>query len=189
MLTQTTNLRWGTTLVQHYADNESPDKAGSVSFYQALEDQLRDQSMEYYDYGGKNKFFTKVTLNVYSKAADVDNPYPDHGAVTVNIGDGTSIIYSRFWDPADGYDSYSMPAIISHEFGHAYHNWCRLYYVQPIMQVWSPYFENLITNPDVRYQDGVSPWGHDQKPWERFADAFRALKGVYCTRGVSGDNR
>jgi hypothetical protein len=173
------------TLVRYfkqYADQE----CGRVVFYSRFVLELTQGSLEHYDQpDGTNKFLSSVTLHVYGP----DVPYPEH--VANFLGDALSWGFAAFVAGPDkseihirymGLDPrnlmYRYPASISHEFGHAYHNWCGWYQDATWGEEFKKFFARQFC-PSGTYPDGWSVY-------EAFANAWRCLKGSKVTRGVSG---
>jgi hypothetical protein len=187
----------GLKLVRHYDSHEvgsySIDtQCGTVSYYSAMVDQLIYQSLEYYNKpDGKNKFLEKVELHVYSFFIP-NMPNSTAQAYCIDLGNYRSRIDIRFYD-TPSFGSYKMLAAVSHEMGHAYHNWIRCFSHANINGEFSQFWEKQVSsnhtvwNPNMKPWD--QPWGtgsRDEDKFEQFANAFRYFKGVLATRGVSG---
>lgn len=174
--TDTVTLQKGTRLHFKYDTSENRDQVcGTVSYYQAIEDQLLYQALEYYTTSAySNKFFTKVDFYIYSPMAPIQ--YPEHGAYTFDMGSGKSEVHSKFY-PNPPYDGYIMPAFTSHEFGHAYHNWTECF--STLGHAWTPFFKQLFKPSDPNSLTNVV---------EQFANTYRVLLGTQSTRGVAGPN-
>lgn len=195
---KTTRFSNGLTLNQHY-DSSSPmfleDQCGSAILWQDYIDQLSYNTHEYYNQpNGTNKFFSAVTIHVYSRLL----PFPNSDlalALTWSTGvDGSkspwqSDITIQYFDPS--VNAYRFPAALSHEMGHAYHNWCGFYgaYKDGLADV-AATWEKLISSNKSVYtgNETQAPWTGD-KPWEQFANTYRCLFGTYKvpakTRGQS----
>lgn len=173
-----TNLPYGVVLIRHYDDQKGSvdSQCGPVHWYESFVRELIDYSIRYYNQpDGTNKFARKVTLNAYGTYT----PYPTDttqffGGNTLTeamccypTGNGTSRIDARWLGTENVV--YRMPACLSHEFGHAYHNWCQFFDGGPMAEILA-YWKRTVGEPAT----------------ELFANAFRVLKGTSQTRGVSG---
>ena len=189
----------GLTLYRHY-DSSSADsmdyQCGSILTYKSYMNQLGTDSYEYYNQAdGTNKFTLCVNLHVYSLVL----PFPNidraealtysrgfHGDLPAFHSD----IYIRYFDPSQG--QYRFPAALSHEMGHAYHNWAGFYgndgaYCEEVVRMWQKQINSAhtpMTDPKA------FPWSGDPD-YEQWANTYRVLFGTYIdpghTRGSSPD--
>ncbi len=170
-------------LLRHYADGEFPDIAcGGLTFWNDIAKQILDNSVSYYWPGdGTNKFAKHIKeLNVYSEAT----AYPDAnlgGQVTWYLGNGDSKITCRYLKNNIAY----VKSAMSHEFGHCYHNWIRLFEHKSLEDV-RRWWDYEITVDKVRFNQNTYPWrqpdGSLQNTWEQFANSYRILFGTVGTR-------
>jgi hypothetical protein len=182
--TQTLPLPYGATLVFHFDDSYPQiEQVGTLDYYQAIVNQLVYQSLEYYSQGAVNLFLKHVTLHVYADFI----PYVDApggtdaltaGFWTYDDGAGNSHINAHWLDVNQASNAYRFPASLSHEFGHAYHNWCG-WRRDPN---WGAVIAAFWTSEVVGNQSFPAGWNL----FEAWANAYRCLKGVACTRGISG---
>jgi hypothetical protein len=192
-------LKWGTTLMRHY-DDDYPltQQCGKTSYYQALEDQLLAEAWEAYcrrDPAGlmisPNDFFGCVTWHIWSGALPRPAGWPaSYGAYCQSADSAGELhVWIPYYDPTVS-DPYRLPAGLSHEQGHALHYWARLWLGVPALREVEEHFERLFAQDGTAHNATAFPWlqanGVHEGPWERFADAYRALLGVGCTRGISG---
>jgi hypothetical protein len=192
MSAQTTidRLPGGLTLVRHYDPGAGSVDAqcGSLAEWQGYAAQLGQDSLEYYARpDGTHKFWEKVEINTYSRFL----PFPNAQlalALTYSLGGGKSRIDIQYFDPAA--NPYRFPAALSHEMGHAFHNWCGLYGADnaglgDVAAMW----ERLVSTNASAYDASKEPWSRDPG-WEQFANAYRFLFGTSqapgATRGSSG---
>lgn len=190
-------LTRGTVLVRHYDSDYDLDRqcCGPLSYYQAVEDQMASGALLYYDRAsGRNKFFEKVELNIYAPLLQGTPAWPSGfgGADCLNLGNGQSRVRITWFDPASS-GSYKLPAAISHEFGHAFHNWTRCFEGTAYAAQFSAFFERLVSSNHTTFSATAKPWdqplgagSRDEDRFEQFANAWRYFFGVLCTRGVSG---
>jgi hypothetical protein len=185
----------GLSVIRHFDDarpESADEQCGSVALWQGYVDQLAHDSHEYYTLpDGTNKYFKAVEINAYSRFM----PFPNAQlalALTYSLGAGKSRVDIQYFDPAA--DAYRFPAALSHEMGHAYHNWCGMYGndgagLEEVARCW----ERLVSSNHSTYpgHETAQPWPHDA-PWEQWANAFRVLFGTYQapgnTRGSSAPN-
>lgn len=193
MPTQTDVLPYGTTLVRHYG-SDLVAECGELDFYHKLMNELADSPIAYYSYtsGGvwRNKFFEKVTIHVYGGTEVGSGPWGP-GSFCGDYGSGTSQIHTDFIEYRSG-NIYRYPAMFSHEFGHAYHNWCQVYSDPVLKRVWVPFWERQVSlthvtfNPDAYPWD--QPWGpgsRDEDRFEQFANAWRYAFGFNGSLGLA----
>jgi hypothetical protein len=185
MPTKTDMLPGGVKLNRVHGDDESAGKAcGALELWRQIVAEISTDSFGYYSPGdGTNKFLKHIEIFCYSKAV----PYPDAnigGQVTYALGNANSKITLPFTDP----NQYWFKAALSHEFGHAYHNWVRMFeggIYSDVRRWWN----HEITINKVTYDPNVFPWkqsnGGVQIDYEQFANSFRALFGTIGTRGVT----
>lgn len=185
-------LKAGTVLVRHYDDAFDLDRqcCGALSYYQAVEDQILHGALSYYG----RKFTEKVEINVYAPLLEGTPAWPAGfgGADCADLGGGRSRIRIRWFDPA-AFGGYKLPAALSHEIGHAYHNWTRCFHGTPYAGTFGVFFERLVSSDgsafDPSRKPWIEPWGpgsRTEDKFEQFANAFRCFFGVLATRGVSG---
>jgi hypothetical protein len=186
--TQTFVLPYGAKLVFHYDDSYPQEQqVGTLDYYQAIINQLVYQSLEYYNQpDGTNKFLNHVTLHIWADQIPYDKspdnlPY-EQTFWTFNDDNGNSHIYAHWLDPNQG-NGYRFPASISHEFGHAYHNWAGWPAdMRANPTGWGAEIHRVWKNAVIG--TGVFPQGWNE--YEAWANAYRCLKGVQTTRGISG---
>jgi hypothetical protein len=171
------------TLHRIHLNTENPEVAcGKLSLWNQIVREISTGSYEYYSPGdGTNKFLKHITIECYSKAV----PYPDAnigGQVTYALGNGNSKITCPFSDP----NQYWFKAAMSHEFGHAYHNWIRMLEGGVYTDV-KRWWDHEITIDKVSFDPNKYPWrqpdGSLQRSEEQFANSFRILFGTVGTRG------
>lgn len=186
MGTQTTVLSSKLTLVRHFGVNETADQhCGTIARQEQRVNQI-GVGLEYYKFGDTHKFFEKITVHLYSLSVGI----PDKsigGAYCYDLG-GRSEIHIPNYD-GGGYDPYTMDAYLSHEIGHAFHNWTRCFY-DKIGPEFVAFWERGISENNSTFNATLYPWktaaGGLQRPEEMFANAFRCFLGAALTRGVSG---
>lgn len=184
---QVNTLNAGLTLVRHYdPDYDLEQQCGSLSYYQALEDQLLYGPLSYFNQSdGNNKFMLRFQLHVFHGGMQL--PIPPHPAYCFEpVGDsGTSEIHIRYLA-----DQYAFPAAISHEVGHAHHNWCKVFSMAGLSAEFSRFWEQQVAVNGTRYDPTVYPWkqanGQVETPYEQYANAYRFFQGTLSTRGSSG---
>lgn len=182
--TQTLPLPYGATLVFHFDDAyPQSEQVGTLDYYQAVINQLVYQSLEYYTQGAVNLFLRHVTLHIYADFIPYTDPPSGTDALTggfwtYNDGAGHSHINAHWLDTSQVANSYRFPASLSHEFGHAYSFWCGW----PGDATWGAEVARFWSNEVVGGQSYPSGWNL----YEAFANAYRCLKGVATTRGISG---
>lgn len=197
-ITQTTFPN-GLNVYRHYDSAQSSNvdtQCGDLTLWLSYCNQLAHDSFEYYNQiDGTNKFFRCVNIHVYSTSL----PFPNaQTALALTYSRGTtgqlpayhSDITIQYFDPK--VNAYRFPAALSHEMGHAFHNWVGLYGAdntgeQEVDICW----ERMISINQKQYTGNEThlPWTLD-KPWEQFANTFRCIFGTYLdpghTRGSSG---
>jgi len=176
------------TLVRHFdaTKGETADQhCGTVARHEQRFAEI-GVGLEYYKFGDTHKFFNKIKVNVYSLSVGV----PDKsigGAYCWDLGGGRSEIHIPNYD-GGGYDPYIMDAYMSHEVGHAFHNWTRCFY-DKLGPEFSAFWEREISENNSTFDQTKYPWkieaGGVQHPHEMFANAFRCYFGAKLTRGVS----
>lgn len=190
-LTKTDILFGGVKLNRIYAPGENVDtKCGALSLWNQIVREISNDSFNYYwPQGldvGNNKFFQHIEIRCYSLSVT----YPDAaigGQVTYALGNGNSKITCPFTDP----NGYWLKAAMSHEFGHCYHNWVRMFEggIYSDVRRW---WDHEITINKVSFDPNTYPWkqanGGVQNDFEQFANSFRILFGTVGTRGVSNTN-
>ena len=146
--------------------------------------ELRTDSIGYSDKPDlTNKFLKHVEVHCYSKSL----PYPDAqygGQVTYDLGNGNSKITLPFSDPT----GYYFKAALSHEFGHAYHNWTRFLTEPKLKDVrrwwdWEISTNNSLYDEKALTYPWIQPDGTIQRDYEQFANSYRILFGTTNTRG------
>jgi hypothetical protein len=194
-------LKWGVTLIRHY-DNayNLTQQCGPFSYYQAMEDQLLADALEAYcrcdstgALVGPCDVLKGGTWHIWSgllpRPTDWD---ASHGAYCRGPVNGSERhIWIPYIDPTtDGANGYRMPAALSHEMGHALHQLAWLWVGVPALREVEVHFERLFAQSGAAYDPQVFPWrqasGQQESPAEQFANAYRALLGIDCTRGESG---
>jgi hypothetical protein len=143
--------------------------------------------LEYYKFGDTHKFFEKVVVHCYSLSVGLPDPNIG-GAYCVDLGTGRSVIHIPYFN-GGGYDPYVMDAYLSHELGHAFHNWTRCF-ADKFGKEFVPFWDRQISENNSTFDATKSPWktptGGIQYANEMFANAFRCYFGARLTRGVSG---
>lgn len=193
--TYQTPLRAGVQLVRHFNNEYNVDQqCGPASYYQAIEDQLVYQALEYYFVRYANssdvayhKFLRRVTWHVYSWL--VPMPRADWECYCEPpAADGEIHIHTRYYDPTTS-DAGRLPGALSHETGHAFHFWAGLYAGKAALAEVERTWERMASTYRVTYDPNVYPWRqHDrlETPMEALANAYRYFFGTLSTRGSSG---
>jgi hypothetical protein len=190
-LTKTDTIIGGVKLNRVYAPGENPETVcGKLSLWNQIVAEISSNSLEYYWPSGvgvgQNKFLKHVEVFCYAQSVT----YPEAsigGQVTYALGNANSKITLPFTDP----NQYWFKAALSHEFGHAYHNWVRMFEggVYADVRRW---WDHEITVNKVTFDPNVYPWkqanGSVQNDYEQFANSFRILFGTAGTRGASTTN-
>jgi hypothetical protein len=186
-VTRVDTLPGGVRLNRVYIVGEDPEIAcGKLSLWKQIITEISTNSYQYYNQpDGANKFLKHVDVFCYSQTV----PYPDAaigGQVTYALGNANSKITCPYSDPSQ----YWFKAAMSHEFGHAYHNWIRMFEggVYADVRRW---WDHEITVNKVTFDPNVYPWKQAngvQNDYEQFANTFRILFGTVGTRGVSNTN-
>lgn len=189
-LTKTDTFFGGVKLNRIYAPGENPENScGKLSLWDQIVLEIANNSVSYYwpqGYGiGLNKFLRHIEVNCYSQGVT----YPDEsigGQVTYALGNANSRITLPFTDP----NQYWFKAALSHEFGHAYHNWIRMFEggVYSDVRRW---WNHEITIDKISFDPNVYPWKQAngvQNDVEQFANSFRILFGTAGTKGASTTN-
>ena len=183
---KTDTLVGGVKLFRHYLSTENCSAScGSISFWNGIVTEIKTGSIEYYNnvVDGSNKFLKHIEIHCYSKSI----PYPDAqygGQVTYDLGNGNSRITCPFSDPTNSW----LKSAMSHEFGHAYHNWLR-FLNHPLLTDVRRWWDHEITIVNSVYSEPVTqfPWLQPdttiQRDYEQFANSFRILFGTIGTRG------
>jgi len=187
MPTKTDTLPGGVKLNRVYANGEDPEIAcGRLELWRQIVAEVSTDSFGYYSPGdGTNKFLKHIEIFCYAKSV----PYPDAkygGQVTYALGNGNSKITCPYTDPSQ----YWFKAAMSHEFGHCYHNWIRMFEggVYSDVRRW---WDHEITVNNVNFDPNIAPWKQVtgvQNDYEQFANSFRILFGTVGTRGASTTN-
>lgn len=185
----------------YYPGSGSCDtQCGSLALWGQYLQELMTDSHEYYNQpDGTNKFFRCVTINCYSRFL----PFPNQQlalALTYSRGDHgqlpafNSQIDIQYFDPT--VDPYRFPAALSHEVGHAYHNWAGLYGNDQASPEIAKMWEKMCSSNHTTYDPNNGPWkvpdGRTEGPWEQFANDYRYFFGTINspgnTRSSSGSN-
>lgn len=174
----------GARLHRHYSQNENPEVAcGKLDLWNQIIKEINTGSFEYYWPNiTESKFYKHIEIHCYAKSL----PYPDAhlgGQVTYALGNGNSKITCPYSDPGQ----YWFKAAMSHEFGHCYHNWVRMFEGGPLADV-RRWWDHEITVDKTYFDPNRFPWrqkdGSLQNDFEQFANSFRILFGTVGTRGV-----
>lgn len=199
--TTTVRLSGGALLTRHFDPTygSADAQCGSLAQWRSWLDQLAGSLGYYRRADGSHLLLEKLELHSYSCARMASGawvvPQPDAQmaeALTYPLGAGRSRIVQRYYD-AESFGGYKFPAALSHEAGHAFHNWCGFYCdsrasgpLQEVARAW----EKMISQNHTSFAPGVAPWDRDPGQ-EQFANAFRVLFGTYQapgnTRGSSGN--
>jgi hypothetical protein len=186
--TQTDIIFGGCKLIRHYDTTKSNSidwQCGPVSYYDAMLRDMAQNNVEYYNSAdGTNKFWKHVTLHVYAYSLPYEKPAADFlgNAYTeafccFNDGSDYAHIDVRYLDPNNG-NSYRYPASVSHEFGHAHHNWAGLQRAGAAYDELRAFYTRRFLKPGVT----VFPSGYNI--WEAYANSWRCQRGVAATRGT-----
>jgi hypothetical protein len=202
LATDTRRGALGLSIVRHFDDQAGPADAqcGSPAEIDGYLQQIATNSHEYYNQpDGSNKFYRAIErIDLYSSARKPDGSWvvpdpdalPTAEALTFPLGGGRSRISMRYYD-AQTFGGYKFPAALSHEFGHAYHNWAGFYMddAAGACQEVARWWEKAVNQARAPYAPGQTPWTRDM-PYEQFANAYRYLFGTFqapaATRGSSG---
>lgn len=146
-----------------------------------------ESGLEYYWFGSSHKFFSKVKINIYSP--DVEFPDKSYAeAYCHDRGNCTSEIFMINFK-----EESKVKGAISHEMGHAYHNWCEVFSHSVISAEFSPFWERQFSANDSTFHPDMKPWDdpwgcscRDENALEQFANAWRCYFGTNSERGSSG---
>lgn len=195
-VTVSTTLPGGIVLNRIYDGNSTVPvdvQCGSISYISSLTNQIKNQISYYNSSDGTNKFFDKIILNVYSPL--VDFPSSKDLADTTPTGTssdpGTSTINIQKYATGNPTPDYRFEGALSHEMGHAYHNWTRCFDSnRPYGAYFSAWWERQVSTNHTEYSDTGYPWYNppraNENQYEQFANAFRYFFGCDSTRGQSG---
>lgn len=198
--TQRDALPFGVTLVRHYDTDFDLElqQCGRLTWWTQAVVQLRDSFWEYYDRpDGRNKFLEKIELHVYAPLLRGTPNWPSGfgGADCTNLGGGYSRIRLEWFDPSSNGD-YKLAAALSHEVGHAFHNWTSCLEGAPWSPVFFDWYARQVTVDGVSYDPNAKPWREPrpgyrtENPFEQMANNGRFFFGTGFPpagpRGVSG---
>lgn len=184
---------WLTRVYDANSRDSIDTQCGSLDYHKKLFSQIQRQVAYYNSPDGTNKFLKQVGVAVYSPRV----PFPsttDKAHCKERNGLGPSDINIVKFS-----DAYQFEGALSHEMGHAYHNWTLCFTGTPYKHgqygpIFSEFFERQLTlNGSTWSKDGKpwrQPWapaaGRDENKQEQFANVFRYFLGTDATRGKSG---
>ena len=183
--THTTYLANGVILKRVYDASSSlsiDQQCGSVAYWSGKSNQVGNQLSNYWQSNGQHKLLKSTTLYVYPDGGGIPFPYNHYAYVISSNGSKNSDMYVR--------KSHS-DAVISHEFGHVFHNWTSFLNepTKPYYSYLTNWWARQVTNPPVSYDTSKSqadqqwPW-NTVNPVERFADAGSVpYSGVKAGKG------
>jgi hypothetical protein len=193
---QVTVMPGGLWLTRVYDANSKVSidaQCGSLDYYKQLFAQIQRQVSYYNSPDGTNKFFKRVGVTVYAPGV----PFPsstDEAHCQERNGLGDSNI-----DIVKFPDVYKFEGALSHEMGHAYHNWTLCFTgttprYGSYGAIFTPFFERQISENGSTWSATGKPWyqpwgpgkGRDENKLEQFANVFRYFMGADVTRGQSG---
>lgn len=190
MQEQATKLPSGLTLVRVCPDGKPLDaRCGTVAYWAELIRQIGVAPVARYfnspDGSGFNKFLSKVTVWVYDPEMTLSRE-KEIGAEAYceDMGNGYSVVTLKYFKAA-GHTLYRGEGALSHELGHAWHNFARCFsatvFGNDFRMLWGKEASLNNTVPGSQF-----PWNQGQSIHEEFANAFRYFGGSDNTRGVSG---
>lgn len=180
-------LASGLTLHRWYKVNVDSE-CRSLAYWNETDAGLRTSKFaKWYQVGNYNKFFSKVTVHVYGDQVPV--PYAANGAQAYcyDRGQGRSEIHIRNFS-----NTYQLEGALSHELGHAQHNYAECFGSSPFGLEFYAIWCRLVSKNGTVFNPEQAPWkkqdGGVENGYEQFANFARCYSGTPATRGVSGNN-
>lgn len=190
MIQKITNTLYnGLTLNRFYDDLKGSvdTQCRSLSWWNQVFKEM-EFGLEYYWFGTSHKFFSKLKgVNIYSLEVSFPNPEIAE-AYCYDRGNCTSEIFMKNFKEEN-----RVKGAISHEMGHAYHNWCEVFSHASVFAEFSPFWERQFSANDSTFNADAKPWDdpwncncRDENVLEQFANAWRCYFGTNSERGSSG---